>query len=70
MVTHGQNEVMGQRAWHDIEAHYMCVLSSLRKATESMSLLATTAHPCSSESMSKQAVGSLAMSSLGCLEKL
>ena len=29
MVTHGQNEVMGQRAWHDIEAHYMCVLSSL-----------------------------------------
>ena len=41
-----------------------------RKATESMSLLATTAHPCSSESMSKQAVGSLAMSSLGCLEKL
>ena len=29
MVTQGQNEVMGQRAWHDIEAHYMCVLSSL-----------------------------------------
>lgn len=41
-----------------------------RKATESVSLLATTAHPCPSESMSKQAVGNLAMSSLGCLEKL
>lgn len=41
-----------------------------RKVTEPMSFLATTDNPCPSESMSKQAVDNLAMSSLGCLEKL
>lgn len=29
MITQGWNELMEQRAWHDTEAHYMCVLPFL-----------------------------------------